>query len=120
MKFQIGDIVEVANVGNSYTSYDQMADWVGLTNYTHECAEYKKFYRIVGMKKHENGYSIVVGIVDTNGNGYLVGEKGLDLVNHGKFREGDVIEIDGEQLVVDLEIPFNEDDAKLISRKQLI
>ena len=118
--FNIGDKVEVINKGASYTSYPRMADWVGLKNYQiNECPEYKKIFVVIGMNVHEHSSDIVVGIINNN-KGYLIGERGLKLVTKSKFIEGDLIEIDGKQLVMDYKINFNEEKAKLIARKQLI
>lgn len=53
-----------------------------------------------------------------NGSHGWMPPKSMSLISN--FREGDVIEIDGDRLTVDETIPFDESQATLIARKYLI
>ena len=120
MTFQSGDTVKVIDIGKSYTTYDQMAEWLHLENYQcNHCPENDSVYTVIGSRQHERPPNIVVGISDST-RGYLIGEEGLELIYRGKFRIGDIVRLDKHIIKVDGIVKFDESKAVLVSRKQLI
>lgn len=123
MKYQPGQSVEVLDTGGSYSSYDQMAEWVGLKNYQHTCPQKGQIYTVVGSKAHEHSEAIVVGISDNTG-GYLISESCLKLASD--FRVGDMVQNGRITAIGENEVELDTGwlvpikNIKLISRKQLV
>lgn len=78
--FKAGDIVVVKRTGSTYSTYKQMAEFLGLTNYIHGRSPLSTGDRVtvVGSAMHESiSYGEVVGVCTAGGQHVLIGANGL-------------------------------------------
>lgn len=84
--FEIGSTVVLLNSGKTYSTYNEMAEFLGLTDYTWGGGGPVEgdVYTVVGSAIHEHAHwGEVVGI-EREGRQWLVGAKGLGLVSKPK------------------------------------
>ena len=80
-KFNIGDVIKVIDVAQSYTTYFEWAEQHNLSQYSLDSLPFKGEEGIIVTKGyHENNVDFLYGI-EINGRHYILSEKGLELVN---------------------------------------
>ena len=81
-KFNIGDVIKVIDVAQSYTTYFEWAEQHNLNQYSLDSLPFKGEEGIIVTKGyHENNVDFLYGI-EINGRHYILSEKGLELVNN--------------------------------------
>lgn len=82
----LGSVVEVTNAGHGYSSYQGMAEFMGLTNWgsEHSHSRYPrrgKIYHVVSKGLHETqSYGTVLGLQDADGKQCMIGITGVKLI----------------------------------------
>lgn len=80
-KFNIGDVIKVIDVAQSYTTYFEWAEQHNLNQYSLDSLPFKGEEGIIVTKGyHDNNVDFLYGI-NIDGYHYIVSEKGLELVN---------------------------------------
>lgn len=80
-KFNIGDVIKVIDVAQSYTTYFEWAEQHNLNQYSLDSLPFKGEEGVIVTKGyHENNVDFLYGI-EINGRHYILSEKGLELVN---------------------------------------
>lgn len=81
-KFNIGDVIKVIDVAQSYTTYFEWAEQHNLNQYSLDSLPFKGEEGVIVTKGyHENNVDFLYGI-EINGRHYILSEKGLELVNN--------------------------------------
>lgn len=79
-KFKVGDIVTVKFAGATYSTYKEMAEFLGLARYTNGKSPLRSGERVtvLGSAMHEySSYVEVVGVLTADGQHALIGADGL-------------------------------------------
>ncbi|QYW06560.1 hypothetical protein uav_028 [Pseudomonas phage UAVern] len=85
-EFPLGSVVEVTNSGHGYSTYKDMAEFMGLTAWgeTHSQARYPKdgaTYHVIAKAIHESPeYGEVLGLQAEDGTQCLIGVAGVKLI----------------------------------------
>lgn len=76
----IGSTVKVFNALRQYSSYKDMAVYMGLTNWTGRRSVKEGYvYTVVAKARHENDcYGELLGLMDGNGDSYMIGIEGVE------------------------------------------
>lgn len=85
--FEIGSSVVLLNDGETYSTYDAMAEFIGLTGYTwgkRGLLVEGNVYTVVGSAIHQRAHEGEVVGIERDGEQFLVGAKGLSLVSKPK------------------------------------
>jgi hypothetical protein len=78
-KFNIGDVIKVIDVAQSYTTYFEWAEQHNLNQYSLDSLPFKGEEGIIVTKGyHDNNVDFLYGI-EINGRHYILSEKGLDI-----------------------------------------
>lgn len=88
---KVGDYVEVVNTGYSYTTYQGMAEVMGLGRYISKDGRLPKLeevYKVIALKKHpDSSTTTLLGIEAKGGEHYIIGLEGVKKVD--KLEEED-------------------------------
>lgn len=87
-KFQINEVVTVRTTGAQYTTYWDMFEAMKIDGSKKYLAKQDEIVKIFDMKPHSASYSdnIVYGVVNKNGDEFLIGESGLDFLVEGRLK----------------------------------
>lgn len=94
-EIKVGDTVKVVANGYSYTTYTEMSEILGLTEYNRDVRPIThKDYKVVGVGTH-NAYSdrIILGIESSTGDQYLIGIDGVIKVDKDLEEKEELVEL---------------------------
>lgn len=87
----IGSTVRVTNELQQYRTYSNMASYMGLSNWSgftssvSNSVQEGRDYRVVAKALHQDDcYGELLGLVDENGDSYIIGISGVELLNEYK------------------------------------
>lgn len=91
-KFQINEVVTVRSTGAQYSTYRDMFATMGIDGSKKYLAKQDEIVKIFDIKPHSDTYinNIVYGVVNKNGDEFLIGESGLDFLIEGRLKNVDV------------------------------
>lgn len=89
-KFQINEVVTVRTTGAQYSTYWDMFATMGIDGSKKYLAKQDEIVKIFDIKPHDITSDVVYGVVNKNGDEFLIGESGLDFLIEGRLKNVDV------------------------------
>ena len=89
-KFQINEVVTVRSTGAQYSTYRDMFATMGIDGSKKYLAKQDEIVKIFDIKPHDITSDVVYGVVNKNGDEFLIGESGLDFLIEGRLKNVDV------------------------------
>lgn len=85
-KFQINEVVKVTCTGNQYSTYWDMLAAMKIDGSKKYQAKKDEIVKIFDVKPHDTDGLPLYGVVNRDGDEFLMGEKGLDFLVEGRLK----------------------------------